>query len=697
MRIWLADLTYTQQTIASDTFPAAIGMLGAFVRDNFPALRELRLFKYPEELAEAFSKDAPDVIGFSNYCWNSSLARSFAKVIKKKHPKTLVIMGGPNFPMDPGEQDEMLRAHPEIDFFVMKEAEVGLLRLLEAFEACGRDLDRFDKEAPPELPNLVYRDRQGRLRASMKLERVRNLEALPSPYLTGDMDRFFDGRLLPVVQTNRGCPFACTFCTEGQSYWSKVHFKPAELIKKELTLIAERLGKLPPNKRRTDLLIADSNFGMYATDLDTCRVIAQTQAEHNYPKYINVATGKNSKERVLEAARLVNGAMKLAGSVQSLDPDVMKNIKRANISAEQIVEMAMKSAEIGTNTYSEVILALPGDTKEKHFATLKTLIDSGFNTVSMYQLMLLPGTELGSKESKERFRMRGKYRVLPRCFGYYELLGETVVSAEVEEICVEHATLSYQDYLDCRRMNLFVNVFYNDSVFAELLKLVKGLGHSQWDFLLHLYDTAKSTRFLELCEKFLEETRSEGWDDPEAFRRFLQDPAVIDKYIAGEYGSNLIFKYKALSMTVYFDAVADEAAKGVDSFLAARGAEPAWRELAQDIVRYNRHRVSDLFSGSREPRRDVFAYDVVGFSKTPAAGGEPARFRFAQPTTLEFKHTPQQLAELDSYLSSFGSDTRGLTRILSRVFLKKFFRNPEASELGEGGTVYFGQSVVGQS
>lgn len=695
MKIWLADLTYTQQTIASDTFPAAIGMIGAFVRDNFPAMSELRLFKYPEELASALETDAPDLIGFSNYCWNTSLSRAFAATIKRHYPKTLVVMGGPNFPMDHGEQEDVLRSHPEIDFFVMKEAEIGFLRLVEALHAANLDLERFDREAP-ELPNLVYRDRAGRLRVSLKLDRVRNLEALPSPYLTGDMDRFFDGRLLPVVQTNRGCPFSCTFCTEGQSYWSKVSFKPPEIIRREIELIAERLGALPANQRRTDLLIADSNFGMYQGDLDTCRVLAGTQASHNYPKYLNVATGKNSKERVLEAARLVNGAMKLAGSVQSLDPEVMKNIKRDNISAEQIVEMAMKSSEIGTNTYSEVILALPGDTKDKHFITLKTLIDSGFNTVSMYQLMLLPGTELGSRESKERYKVRGKYRVLPRCFGYFKVLGETVIAAEVEEICVEHATLSYQDYLECRRMNLFVNVFYNDSIFAELMKLVKGLGFSQWDFLLHLYSRKPSARFEELVGKFLDETGSEGWDDPDAFRKFLNDTAVIDKYIAGDLGSNLIFKYKALSMTEYFDDVADEAARAADEFLALKGADAAWRGLAQEIVRYNRHRVAGIFSADRGARSDVFAYDVLAFSATQG-GGDPARFRRPAPASVEFRHTPEQVAELEGYLTTFGSDTRGLSRILSRVFLKKYFRNPTAADGSTGGTAYFGQQMVGQS
>ena len=86
------------------------------------------------------------------------------------------------------------------------------------------------------------------------------------------------------------------------------------------------MNKLDPSKRRTtDLLIADSNFGMFEEDLDTCKVIAKEQDKNNYPKYINVATGKNKEG--LEAAKIVQGAMKLAGSVQA-DPDIQQNIKK---------------------------------------------------------------------------------------------------------------------------------------------------------------------------------------------------------------------------------------------------------------------------------------------------------------------------------------------------------------------------------
>ena len=54
------------------------------------------------------------------------------------------------------------------------------------------------------------------------------------------------------------------------------------------------------------------------------------------------------------------------------------------------MEMALNANNIGANSYSEVILGLPGDSFNSHKKSLKTLIESSFNTISMYQLMMLP-------------------------------------------------------------------------------------------------------------------------------------------------------------------------------------------------------------------------------------------------------------------------------------------------------------------
>ena len=115
MKIWLADLTYTQQSISSDVVPAAIGMIAEYTEQRLPSLEKIKLFKYPEDLSEELSKSPPDLIGFSNYIWNSSLTDSFMRQIKKIYPDTLTVAGGPNFPTDENEQKFYLKNRPLID------------------------------------------------------------------------------------------------------------------------------------------------------------------------------------------------------------------------------------------------------------------------------------------------------------------------------------------------------------------------------------------------------------------------------------------------------------------------------------------------------------------------------------------------------------------------------------------------------
>ena len=120
MKIWLSDLTYTQQSIASDVVPAAIGMIAEYTEKHNPDIERIKLFKYPEKLAEEIKNNQPDLIGFSSYVWNSSLSDAFMKQIKKNFPKIITVAGGPNFPTDKEEQKAYLISRPWIDFYIVK-------------------------------------------------------------------------------------------------------------------------------------------------------------------------------------------------------------------------------------------------------------------------------------------------------------------------------------------------------------------------------------------------------------------------------------------------------------------------------------------------------------------------------------------------------------------------------------------------
>ena len=671
-KIWLTDLTYTQQTIASDTIPGAVSMIAEYVSKEFHKQIEFEIFKFPEELIKAFNNHCPDIFGCSNYVWNSSLSLLFCKRIKELYPKVITVMGGPNFPSVYHEMEGFVRKHYWVDFFIMKEGEFPFLQLVKYLN--GEDAN---------LSNIVFLDRDNDMVVFPEhFERVVDLDYIPSPYLSGRLDKFLDGRLVPVIQINRGCPFFCTFCTEGQSYWNKVRKKRPELVAEEIRYISKAMNKLDSDKRRSDLLIADSNFGMYKGDIQVCHAIANEQKKHGYPGYINVSTGKNNKKRVLEAAGLVNGAIKLAGSVQSLDSEVLENIKRTNISSEQIVDLALNASEIGANTYSEVILGLPGDSLKAHFYSLQELVEADFNTVVTYQLMILPGTEMGLQATKDKYKMVCKYRIQPRCFGVYDILGQQSPVAEIEEICVENNTLPYADYLRCRKMHFVINLFYNDGVFFELRKLLTILNISCWEWLYDIYNNFYSKEFHKLMNDFVSETENELWDNKSELDEYVTNEEVIKKFINGEEGNNLLFRFKAISLTTMFTVLCKVAKESIMSIIHKNNIcivdGVSIPDLVEDIITYKIAQIDKIFLEERAHVVYKFKYDIFLLHSSLAKNTDVPLFslKFTEPKTIEFKHNNQQLMLIRSYIKLFGSDIKGVARILTRVFLKQLYRQP---------------------
>ena len=676
-RIFLCDLTYTQQTIASDVMPAAVGGIASYLLQEIPEVN-VKLFKYPERLISVLEslnpESAPHLVGFSNYVWNCGLSLGFAKAIKARFPSVVIVFGGPNLAFDSAEQEQFLRHNPVVDFHVVKEGETSFCNLVRTLMANDWDLASVSEK---EINNLVFIDKNGSFRSSPQIDRV-PLEFLPSPYTSGLMEEFFDGKLYPIIQTNRGCPFECTFCTEGMGYWTKVKRKKRDRIDAEILYIAQKMDALGDSARR-DLHIADSNFGMYADDLETAKILALARKQHNYPQYINVATGKNQKERVLEVARLLDGSMKLMGSVQSLDSDVLVNIKRKNISLEQLIELALAAKEIGANSWSEIILALPGDTLEAHFESLRMLVEAGFNTLSMYQLIILPGTEMGSTASRAKYQMKTRYRLVPRCYGHYRVLGQQISCGEIEEIVVQNSTLSYSDYLAARKMNLIVNVFYNDGVFLDLLKYFKLRELPIWEWLSIIYqEYAEYNQFGEFTGRFVAETEGELWGSLDELLAFCGSPENIQNVIDGEIGGNLMYKYKGLSMTQYLDAAAEVARLASAELLRRHGLEGD-TQFASDIVRFNYLRMRNIFADNPETYHELFTYDILNFS-ADSCPVSVDRYRFPEPQRFTFVFSDEQKHMLSSFVKLFGTTTTGVSRILSRVYIRKLLRDANRAD-----------------
>ena len=194
--------------------------------------------------------------------------------------------------------------------------------------------------------------------AGAPLPRIQALDSVPSPYVGGLLDGFFDGTLTPLIETVRGCPFACNFCNAGDDYFNRVNRFSSEYVREELTYIAKRAAKAGVGHAT----LADNNFGMIPRDAETAELLYDLQGRFGWPRSITAWTGKNSRERVIKVTRMLGDSLSVSMSVQSLDSDVLERIGRGNIKLDHYRAIADELNEQGRPQHAEVILPLPGET-----------------------------------------------------------------------------------------------------------------------------------------------------------------------------------------------------------------------------------------------------------------------------------------------------------------------------------------------
>jgi radical SAM superfamily enzyme YgiQ (UPF0313 family) len=661
--VYLADLTHTGQLVASNTHPLAIGLIGAYLREHMADRIEVELFKYPQDLSAALAQRTPRLIGFSNYSWNCNLSYEYVKRIKSRFPETVVVFGGPNYGLAPEEQHAFWARYPLIDFYVLKEGESALVKLVRALVAYDFDAESLKAEGL-QIPSAHY-VHDGALTAPPLLERIQDLNELPSPYTTGLMDKFFDNVLIPMTYTTRGCPFTCTFCTEGLSYYHQVTKRST--LQGDLEYIAQRVGTIQ------DLIITDANFGMYREDVEKARAISLTQQQYGWPKHIHVSGGKNKKERLLEVASIINGAMNVAASLQSTDRTVLENVNRSNISLEQLNQVGKQGNRIDANTYAEIILGLPGDSLRAHTQSIRDATNAGLSFIRLYQLIMLLETDMNTPQTRARFGMRTRYRVMPRCFGTYELYGESFRALETEEICVAQDSLPFEDYLEARELDLTVEITHNVNIFRELFGLTRRFGLSWFDFLyrFHQKRRAYSPELTRLYDVFREDTIKPLWDDREALEAFAR--SNLDRYLLDELGTNELFKGKAIAFFRLQRPLHDALYAEMALLLQEMGhLDEQMRSYLDQLKRFSLARKLSLLE-SGEVFEDEFHYDFEALLASDFSLNHE-ECRLDGPARYVFSHNAVQRDMITAYVTQYGTTVVGLGRILMRAHVKRLFR-----------------------
>ena len=673
LKIYLGDITYDTVSLSTDAIPLAIGYVAAYCKKIYGSKADITLFKYLEDLEQALVDSPPDILGLSNYSWNQNIGLEMFDIARKSNPDVLTVWGGPNFPIDFPSQKKFMDEYNIVDIYVPLEGEIGFSNIMDVCFSAKQSNEIRNLVISKSIEGCVVRNPNNELIFSGPGLRTRKaLDELPSPYLTGLFDKFFDGRLSPLMQTNRGCPFHCTFCTDGIDEKQLVTQFSMERVISEINYIGHH-SKMRPSTSM--LILADLNFGMIPRDRKICEALVETQEKFGFPKKVDCSTGKNAKDRIIEAIKILDGALAIKLSVQSTDESVMKNMKRDNISSEQMLALVPAIRESNLPSVTEIIVGLPGDSFATNIKTIKDMMRVDVDQYLVYTLMLLHGSELATPEERKKWGFNTKFRILPRSFAELKS-GKKIM--EVEEVVVSSNTLSFDDYVKIRLLAFSIFVT-NQTAYKPIIKFLRQNNVDIFNlFNRPLDDNNLPANLQSIFDKFKASTVNELWDSPEEILENFQDDDQYQKLISEHIGFNVIQFHQALVTTNHMPEWTEYIIKLAKTLLDENNIpQEKYLEQFNDISNYCRgltNNTLELNSDLPNPEF-LFKYDIEKWN-LDSTNQTIDKFEFSRLRKIMFTYTSEEIELFRTNMDIYGITTNGMAQVLKRISNVYLWRKP---------------------
>lgn len=673
LKIYLGDLTYNTIVVSTESLPINIGFIASYCIKQFGNQVDITLFKYIDDLEKAISESPPDILGLSNYCWCQNVSQEMFKLFTEKNPNGLRVWGGPNFPIDAPSQKKFFKKFEIIDIYVPIDGEVGFSNIVEKV-LHGNPKKIRDIALESSLDGCIIKNPEGRLLYSLADTRIKNLDEIPSPYLTGLVDKFFDDNLIPMLQTNRGCPFSCTFCTDGRDAVNIVNRFSKERTKAEINYIARHV-----KKNIHSMFVSDLNFGMIPGDIETCNFISDIQDKYDYPHKLLTTTGKNNKKKIIESIKSLKDSLTLSMSVQSMDEQVLKNIKRDNISTDVMLELAPAIKENKMNTTAEVILGLPGETYDSHLETIRKLVSAKLDDIITYTCFLLPGSEMATPEQQMKWKFKTKFRMLPMDFAKLKS-GKNI--CEIEEVIIGSKDLNFDDYVKLRLIGFTLWMTNKGILYTSLLKFLRQQNIDVATLFFQLVEQRQTASKIiqNVYEKFQQATINELHDSPEEILSKIQDDTEFQKLVDEKAGFNVIRFHHTMILSDCMDEWTEYVLKIAYHLLHETGKLNTETEKQfYDISNYCRGKSHNPLGLNRMETNPKFTfnYDIDKWLDETLDISTLDEFRFSKSLELIFTLSDEQFQIIRDNIELFGHTTVGYTKALKMVPERMFWRNPK--------------------
>ncbi len=456
--------------------PYSAGVIAAYsfqhekIKNNYHLSEFIFIKQNIDEVLNSIKN--PYIAGFSCYMWNVEYNLTLAKKIKEKWSDCIIVFGGPQIP----DNTEYLEKYDYIDILIHGEGEIPFYEILN---------QKLDNGNLSDIANISYRNNNNIAKTPREIPC--SIEDFPSPYEMGlfdyiiDDDRYSSFIFDAVLETNRGCPYGCIYCYWSRSGSSFRQF-PINRIKKDIEWISKN--------KISYCICADSNFGILERDQEIADYVIKMKQKYGFPDIFETASAKNKNDLTfkinynLEQYKLNRG---VSVAVQSMSPTVLEIIGRKNMPVDSFIDQLKKYRENNMHAYTELILGLPGETKESFCKGLFDIMEAGQHyAISVHRCEVFPNTTLYSSEIQEKYKIK---TISSRLCQKHSCIDEDLTFASRSQIIVETNTMSMDDWFTTQKISICAQSFHCMGLlrfFALYLRKAKNI--SYYEFYMNLYN-----------------------------------------------------------------------------------------------------------------------------------------------------------------------------------------------------------------
>jgi radical SAM superfamily enzyme YgiQ (UPF0313 family) len=298
-----------------------------------------------------------------------------------------VVLGGPHVTFLP---EEALEHAPLVVRGEGEEAMKALLRLWGDGRVEAHDPRYAD------VPNLSWMDAAGAVRHNPLAPPVADLDASPVPDFSlaeGTADCMIGGLKTVMVQTSRGCPFDCSFCSVTGMFGKKLRHRSVGSVMEELRRY---------DSRNHFVFFCDDNF---TANRRRARELLEAMAGARFRfQWSTQVRADLARDPELVAMMKRTGCHTVFIGFESVNPGSLAAMKK-NQDLEDIGHAARVIQGAGIHIHGMFVLGFDGENGTTAEAAVRFAQEAALTSVQLLILTPLPGSEL-----YEQFRDQGRIR-----------------------------------------------------------------------------------------------------------------------------------------------------------------------------------------------------------------------------------------------------------------------------------------------